>query len=470
MDTTPTTPTSSPETDELSKIVADIVGDQPSTPAETAEDRITKLGLLLETEARFQWDIGDLLIVLIDSDHLKLKDLAARFNRDEATLSQYYTTARDIGPSLRRYDLPFHRHMITASAIRRVEKKTLKDTGTNITIDPAEALDLVIHDGLKSKEKIVRKLRDQVKAKMRPQESSDAANDSALLPANLLNTPHHADYRDVLPRLPDACIQIAHLDPPYSDYMHETGFKGGAAGLSTCDNDTPKAAVKVTCDAFPLLARKLAQGGVILLWQNARAMRPAIYKAAEDAGFYCRMVFVWDKKRPQPGDMEFPWTQVCEFCYIFHRVGETLLNYDSSDRRNIRYFKPVQFDSASMDDNHGYQKPEDLCAFLIGKHSIEGHIVADLFGCSGVFCAQAHKMGRKWFYCESHQDNFNLGAERLKECCEDLSAQISATAAEGFTPKAAPAVEDDNGAEEVEVDPEPEPEPAKTARRKTKKS
>lgn len=375
--------------------------------------KVSRLKKILTEETSNQFQAGDLIIDLQDNCGCKLSWLSAQVGRSEATLSQYASTARAFPPEKRRMDLSFSQHLLTKTAAKRVEQRVKRSTGQDYGIDLSAALQTVSDNNLKTPNKIIVHLRNEARAAVAPHVEMEATLVAAQHPGDVLNKCHLMDYRELVPRIPAGSIHLAHLDPPYASYQHGAGLPHDSAGARACDNDTPEAALDVTCGAFAAIAPLLVKNGCIVLWQAANLTHWQIAKAVQDAGLRSEICLVWDKSRPQAGYPESAFSPRCEFAYILSRVGENAPNCDGSDRDNIRAFAPVAHDRAAIEVSHAYEKPAALMEFLVGKLSPRGGVVADFFACTGSCSSAAHKLGRQWIYCESNPANCDIGAKRL---------------------------------------------------------
>jgi DNA modification methylase len=102
-----------------------------------------------------------------------------------------------------------------------------------------------------------------------------------------------------------------------------------------------------------------------------------------------------------------------------------MLIHDNSSRGNILRFPPVSPPASAHAQEHGFEKPVELCTFLIGKHSFAGELVVDLCGCTGGISLAAIEMNRQWVYVESHLTNVQIGACRLTERLRREHAEAS---------------------------------------------
>jgi DNA modification methylase len=121
--------------------------------------------------------------------------------------------------------------------------------------------------------------------------------------AGIIDTLHHARFQDLLHRIPDGAAKIIHCDPPY---VYRKTAHGGYASSSSrsrkCDNATGEGGLSLVVDLLREWQRKLATGGVLLLWQASGPLHRDILEAVEQFEWEITGPITWDKGRPQPGD------------------------------------------------------------------------------------------------------------------------------------------------------------------------
>ena len=154
---------------------------------------------------------------------------------------------------------------------------------------------------------------------------------------------------------------------------------------------------------------------MLLPWQTARVLPREIAEAIEKYKWAVESLVIWDKGRPQPGAFRSPYSPQDEHLLVLKRPGDVLLNHDNSYRGNILRFPPVSQPGLAHAQEHGFEKPLEMCKFLMDKHSFEGELVVDLCGCTGTMSVAAIEMKRQWVYVESNAANYQIGAGRLAE-------------------------------------------------------
>ena len=242
----------------------------------------------------------------------------------------------------------------------------------------------------------------------------------------VINSVHHARFQDLLHRVPDGAAKIIHVDPPY---VYRRTARGGYASSSSrsqhCDHGDGQAAIALVIDLLRDWQPKLAPGGVLLLWQPSGLMHREIQDAIERFSWELTGPIIWDKFRPQPGDLGSAYSRQTEMLYVLSRPADSVLNHNASPRGDILRFAPVSLPAIAHEQNHCFEKPVKLCEFLIGKHSHRGELVLDLCGCTGAMTLAAIAMDRRWLYAESNLENVRLGRAQIMRRLAEQRAEAS---------------------------------------------
>jgi DNA modification methylase len=191
------------------------------------------------------------------------------------------------------------------------------------------------------------------------------------------------------------------------------GYSSGSSRSRQSDNATGRAGLALVIDLLRDWQPKLAPGGVLLLWQASEPLHGEVLEAVERFKWNLGGPVIWDKGRPQPGDLGAPYSRQTEMLWVLSRPGDDLINHDGSSRSDIFRFRPVSSPSFAGQQDHCFEKPQPLCEFLICKHSHRGELVLDLCGCTGSMTLAAIDADRRWMYVESNAKNYRLGAGRI---------------------------------------------------------
>lgn len=199
---------------------------------------------------------------------------------------------------------------------------------------------------------------------------------------------YHADCRDVLPFVGefDLCL----TDPPY-------GYE--YASNRICETTTAKWMKTAIANDSDESLRDwvLERCGDFAVFGNTKTTAPSGTK----------QTLVWDKGPASGmGDLSFPFKPSFEFIY----VGGTMWA-GSRDEGVLKNFWIVS--RASMGRVHPNEKPKDLLAYLLGKHT--GNCILDPFMGSGTTLVAAKQLGRKAVGIEIEEKYCEIAALRLAQ-------------------------------------------------------
>jgi DNA modification methylase len=345
---------------------------------------------------------GDLLVELIDVYGVRAIDIARRTGERPGDLSEMVAVCRTFPRQSRQRDAIYNHLLLATRAMRRFP---------TLGLTPEAALREIIRTGLTQHRDVTRHF-DRL-SRRRSTHLLEGPSVEASDP--LLDRCHHARVQDVLPRLADGSIQMLAIDPVYVFARSNSTYRARAARSRDCDDmHDPAAAIGTVIDVLRISQPKLAPGGVFLLWQPWQSLRPEIMAAADEHGWVIDGPIIWDKGRPQPGRFDSPYSPQGEFLWLLHRPGDSPVDCDGDlSREMILNFPPVSAPSSAHQQLHAFEKPVALCEHLVRKHSRPGDVVVDACACTGSMSVAARKLGRRWVYIESSNENFAIGAGRL---------------------------------------------------------
>jgi len=364
---------------------------------------LRRLNHLLRAERRCKLDLGDVLVTLVDRHALRPVDLARATKERANHLSEMLYVSRMFPQRVREPHVPY---TIYWTAMRTVRKFKA------LNLDPMETLREIAAHGFTQH----RQVTAHFAATLRKLESDETLRAMSSQPtAGWVDRCHHIDCRELVNLIPARSAKIVHADPPYANYRRvaDGRYSAGSVTSTRCDNETAAEAIRLTVDLLRDWGPKLVRGGTLLLWQAAGPIRKQIAHAIEQYEWEVETVVVWDKGTIQPGNFETPYSPQSEWLWVLRRAGDSLTNHDGSRRGDIIRFTPVHRLEEAHNRTHGFEKPLELCRFLVGKHSYAGEVVVDLCACTGSMALAAAEMGRRWVYVESNDINFKLGAERM---------------------------------------------------------
>jgi DNA modification methylase len=362
-----------------------------------AEKLVAELKTLAQDDKNRGFEIGDLVEKATAECGLKVSELVEKVGLSRQRLCDCRITAVAFAQKSRTKDIPFHFFTQAARAAKKFE----------MTADAA--LNIIKKAGLQS----TREVSNHFAALGRAKDNADALSKAGLLIAqngDLLDRCHHADFRDVLPRLGDGTVKLVLADPSYDDKRKSTT----SATTRGIDGDTEADAQAAIEDLLKLLATKMTKGGAVALFRPGASLDPAWLATAIDAhGWTCERALTWDKKKVKPGRTNAPYSIGSERILILCRKGDRLAAHDDSSRDDVLDFKPIQPHRADAEPHHQHEKPLDLMRHFIGKHTHEGEVVIEPFGGSGPASRAAIEMNRHWLYCETKKENLDMAVVRI---------------------------------------------------------
>ena len=188
-----------------------------------------------------------------------------------------------------------------------------------------------------------------------------------------------ADCMDILPLLPDKCVDLVLTDPPYGI---NTKFKGGLNSKMSKFNSIVEKQwdyapdKKLFNELFRVSKNQIICGGNYF---NLPATRCFI---------------VWDKQISPDFSLamaEYFWTSFDKLAKIYR------MNSEKTDRI------------------HPTQKPLKLFEQILQDYSNENDLVLDCFSGSGTTAVACHNLKRRFICIEKDPDYWRLSCERLEQ-------------------------------------------------------
>jgi site-specific DNA-methyltransferase (adenine-specific) len=254
----------------------------------------------------------------------------------------------------------------------------------------------------------------------------------------------HGDVFDVLPMLPERCVDLLIADPPYN--LTKTF---GKAVFRASDNRQYAAWLEGWVAQLPRLLKPTASVYVCCDWRCSHAVCEVLGRF-----FRVRNRITWEREKGRGAKAN--WKNASEdiwFCtvsdnYTFnleavkikrrviapYRVGGaggTPKDWDETPDGNYRMTHPsnlwtdltVPFWSMPENTEHPTQKPEKLLAKLVLASSNAGDVVFDPFLGSGTTAVVAKKLGRRFFGVELDREYCLLTEKRLELAEHDRTIQ-----------------------------------------------
>lgn len=250
------------------------------------------------------------------------------------------------------------------------------------------------------------------------------------------------DCLEVLESLPDACIDLLILDPPYNLTKNFNGKTFKQKSLEQYANWFDNVLSKQM--------RLLKPGATIYVcsdWYTSSAMHQVL-----DKYLIVRNRITWEREKGRGAQSNWKnchediWYCTVSDTYTFNldavkQIRQVIAPYTDNSGKpkdwkrttsgDFRLTHPsnmwtditIPFWSMKENTEHPTQKPEKLIAKLIMASSNSGDLVLDPFNGSGTTCVVAAKLGRKFIGLEENELYCLLALKRLEMAKEDSSIQ-----------------------------------------------
>ncbi|MCA9783004.1 MAG: site-specific DNA-methyltransferase [Calditrichaeota bacterium] len=239
---------------------------------------------------------------------------------------------------------------------------------------------------------------------------------------------HIGDNRELLARMPDACVDLVLTDPPYKDYQ----------------SNRPRAREKVKkidaqCFDIPeflaSMERVMRDGAHFYCWCDHLSFPDLVLALRErkdlvprgSAHLVYKNCLVWVKNNHGSGDLRSNWAPQHEFVLFASkgrarsreapRSPNVFYNRDDEDPSRIRFVKRV----SNYAFEHGTSKPVELLERMILMSSRPGELVFDPFAGSCSTGEAALRTGRRYLLAELDEDHGRRGSERLELVRQELA-------------------------------------------------
>jgi site-specific DNA-methyltransferase (adenine-specific) len=242
-----------------------------------------------------------------------------------------------------------------------------------------------------------------------------------------LITLYNADFREVLPTLPDSSVDMVWADPPYGhnqndgDLAHQREAALGQlpTGPSAPEgrpilNDGPEANDLVQ-EMFAESARLLRPGCCCCCCGGGGGPDPQFARWALwlDAAIPFKHAVVWDK-----GGLGMGWhyRRNYELVLIGQKSGAACHWFGGNDVANVIRISGIK----PKADDHPTPKPESLVQRFVDLHTAPGDLIVDPFCGGGPLLTVAKRSGRRAIGVELDERWCELAAKRLAQGAFDL--------------------------------------------------
>ncbi len=237
------------------------------------------------------------------------------------------------------------------------------------------------------------------------------------------------DCLQVLPGLPEGCVDLVFADPPYNLQLRQELWRPNQTRVDAVDAAWDKFSSFSEYDAFSrawLQACRRVMKPDATLWVIGSYHN--IYRLGaivQDLGFWILNDIVWIKSNPMPNFRGVRFTNAHETliwaarakdsAYTFHHHAMKAMNDDLQMRSDWELPICSGSERLRLDGKkaHPTQKPEALLYRLLLASSRPGDVVLDPFFGTGTTGAVAKRLGRRWIGIEQQADYAALAKERI---------------------------------------------------------
>lgn len=221
------------------------------------------------------------------------------------------------------------------------------------------------------------------------------------------NTIVCGDCLDIMAQMPDGCVKVALLDPPF----------GAQGWTSTRDVDQFATGINWASWARNWINetyRLLSIGGAIFAVANYQGFHYLAYELARARFLHhsdYQVAYKGGRKRPSLNK--------------FHIVTET---WFYGTKGKAKQFKHEQVSPLTGEGSHlsywldpdgdtarGWEKSEILLGYFVSLTTNEGDLIFDPFIGSGTTAVVADRLGRKFFGCDINPDYVEMALKRLEK-------------------------------------------------------
>ncbi|MGQ9683275.1 MAG: site-specific DNA-methyltransferase [Anaerolineae bacterium] len=239
------------------------------------------------------------------------------------------------------------------------------------------------------------------------------------------------DCLQVLPALPEGCVDLIFADPPYNLQLQQELWRPDQTRVAAVDDAWDRFPDLAAYDAFSrawLTACRRVLKDTGTLWVIGSYHN--IYRVGailQDLGYWILNDVVWLKSNPMPNFRGVRFTNAHETLiwaqkvrgarYTFNYRAMKALNDDLQMRSDWHLplctgVERIRTDGVKA---HSTQKPEALLYRVILASSNPGDLVLDPFSGTGTTAAVAKKLGRHWLGIERDAGYVDLARARLAQ-------------------------------------------------------
>ena len=241
------------------------------------------------------------------------------------------------------------------------------------------------------------------------------------------------DSNEILPTLPDSCVDMVFADPPYNLQLNKTLYRPDDTEVDAVNDEWDQFGSFEEYDHFTYQWAKQAKrilkddGTLWVIGTYHNIFR--IGTILQNLGFWILNDIIWRKTNPMPNFRGTRFTNAHEtllWCsqsqkssYKFNYQSMKSLN-DDLQMRSDDWLIPIcrgqeRLVTESGEKTHATQKPEALLHRVLLSSSDEGDVILDPFFGTGTTGAKAKQLGRHYIGIEKRPDYIAAAQKRIKK-------------------------------------------------------
>ena len=241
-----------------------------------------------------------------------------------------------------------------------------------------------------------------------------------------INTIIQGGCLEVMPDLPDRCVDLIVIDPPYlltSESWDQEEVVSEELSQELFRIAKPSCSLYCWCSIggkIPSLIRWFPVFSKLWSYQDLITWKKQRGHGMRKGWLYTREEIMWFVK----DNKQYTWNK--EFQYGNEKRAFTLPNSISEYRRFSNIWTDIKEINQAIAKNtevamHPSQKPQKAIERIILAHTKENDVVFDCFVGSGTTCVAAKRTGRKYIGIEISKKYCELSRNRLKQTSRETN-------------------------------------------------
>lgn len=418
----------------------DLRGAKPPPDEATIKRLVREVEADLDRATTLFFAIGDRLRELLTVSGLNLKEANERYfpSRNYSVLSMCLGCAEEFGAEERKQlNGAAFREAYSASAQRRRMVRAFKGQPEKVPtiIECLRQIQADRYSETKPKA-VARAYFDREKAETKRVAKEEAEKFiAAEPPESWAQNFIHSKFQDAWDRVAPKSLALAWFDPMYP-YHQPGGLRRTlCSGASVFDDGgyipTQREALRTYIQAIRGMAERdlLTDRGMMMIWSGGGELdEPAIVRMIRRSFGFAYPLY-W-RKPTQAGSQYKLFACSTERVILVARSRDALRDWDDNRHRsqelhlNLDNFKSPtrsavgRYNAGTETRPFGeislYEKPIDLCSYLLEKLTLPGDLVWDMCGNRATMIEAAIQGKRRWLYTECDQGNYAMGLKRIR--------------------------------------------------------